>query len=98
MILWILALAGNVMTTWSIRNQARKAGKNVRSAILPYALNVVIIALLLGRYLLGDNVPIWVDLVFVIPVSALIIAMLGMSFVRGKRYLQDAWRLDNEKH
>jgi hypothetical protein len=75
-------------------SQARKTGKDVRSAILLYALMAVIIALLLGRECLGDNVPEWVDWAFIIPTAALLILWFGIAVVRLKRYLRDAWRLD----
>jgi uncharacterized membrane protein YhdT len=78
-------------------NQAKKTGKKVGSAILLYVIGAAISALLLGRELLGDNVPEWVDWAFVTPIVALLILWLGIAIVRLKHYLQTAWWLNEWK-
>jgi hypothetical protein len=77
-------------------SQAKKAGKNVRSAISLYVIGAVIMALLLGRELLGENLPVWVDWTFIIPLAALFILWFAIAVARLKHYLQAAWRLDKK--
>jgi hypothetical protein len=77
--------------------QARQTGKNVRSAILLYVIGAAIFALGLGRELIGDELPAWVDWTFIIPIGALFILWFGIAVVRLKHYLQQAWWLDEWK-
>ena len=97
LIIMAFLLAYSMTLAMMKASQARKSGKNVRSAILLYAIGAVIIALLLGRELLGDNVPEWVDWAFIIPIVALLILWLGIAIVRLKHYLQTAWWLNEWK-
>ena len=77
--------------------QARRTGKSFRAAVLPDALIAGIISIIFVREFFGDR-PLWIDLPIVILCSLIILTVLGLGLVRLKRFLKEAWSLEDKKN
>jgi protein-S-isoprenylcysteine O-methyltransferase Ste14 len=75
---------------------AKKTGKTFREAVLPSALLAVSVSIIFARECFGD-LPLWIDAPIAILSSLIILAVAGLAAVEVKRYLKDAWRLENKK-
>jgi uncharacterized membrane protein YoaK (UPF0700 family) len=76
--------------------QAKKTGKSFREAVLPSALMAGAFSIIFAREFFGD-LPIWIDAPIAILFSLIILFVVGLAAVRLKRYLKEAWRLEDKK-
>ncbi len=75
--------------------QAKKTGKDFREAVLPSALLAGTVSIIFVREFFRD-LPLWIDAPLVILCFLVILIVLGLWLVRVKRYLKDAWRLEDK--
>ncbi len=76
--------------------QAKKTGKSFREAVLPAALIAGAVSIIFVREFFGD-LPVWVDAPITILCSLIILFVVGLAVVRLKRYLKEAWRLEDKR-
>ena len=76
--------------------QAKKTGKSFRVAVLPNALMAGALSIMFVREFF-DDLPVWIEGPIVILCFLLILMALGLWFVQLKRYLKEAWRLEDKK-
>ncbi len=76
--------------------QATKTNKSFREAVLPNALLAAAFSIIFIREFFGDF-PIWIDAPFALALSLIILFGIGLAAVRLKRYLKEAWRLEDGK-
>jgi hypothetical protein len=81
-----------MLLAWS---NAKKAGKRVRHAALPWVLLVAANVLIVAVESMV-NMPEWLAWVLVVALFILLILLFGIGLVRGKRHLQDAWQIDKK--
>jgi hypothetical protein len=74
--------------------QAKKADKSFREAVLPNALLAAAFSIIFAREFFSD-LPIWIDAPFALALSLIILFGIGLAAVRLKRYLKEAWRLED---
>lgn len=77
--------------------EARKAGKNFRSTVLPSALIAGGMSLIFVREFLG-NLPSWIDATLAILVSLIMLAASLLAAVQLRKYLKTAWWLEWTRH
>ena len=75
--------------------QAKKTGKSFREAVLPSALIAAAVSIICVREFFGD-LPLWIELSLAILSSLIILFLVGLTAVRLKRYLKEAWRLEDK--
>jgi uncharacterized membrane protein YoaK (UPF0700 family) len=75
--------------------QAKKTGKHLREAVLPNALMAGAVSIIFVREFFGD-LPVWIEAPLVILCSLMILFVVGLAAVRLKRYLKEAWRLEDK--
>lgn len=76
--------------------QAKKTAKSFREALLPSALIAGAISIGLVREFFGD-LPLLIEVPIASLCWLLTLIALGLSLVRLKRYLKEAWRLEAKK-
>jgi hypothetical protein len=76
--------------------RAKETGKSFRAAVLPYALMAGAGSIFFVREFFGD-LPLWIDAPLFLLCSLIILIVLGLQLFRLKRYLREAWWLEDKK-
>lgn len=76
---------------------ARKTGKKPRSALLPNILASAAMAIVFVREWFG-NIPVWIEAPLVVICLLLILIAFVLWGIWLKRYLRDAWRLEEHNN
>jgi hypothetical protein len=88
-----VALVVQFILSWL---QAKKTGRSFREAVLPNALMAGGVSIILVREFFGD-LPAWGDAPAAILCLLLILIALVLWLVQLKRYLKEAWRLEDKR-
>jgi hypothetical protein len=81
-----------VIVSWLL---AKKRGKGFRGSFLPTALMAGAISIAFAREFFVV-LPVYIEVILVTLCSLLILISLGLWLVQLKRYLKDAWRLEDK--
>ncbi len=76
--------------------QAKKTGKSFRSAVLPNALLAGAVSTAFAREFFAE-LPIWIDATLAILALLATLIAVGLWLVQLRRYVKDAWRLEEKK-
>jgi hypothetical protein len=76
--------------------QAKKTGRSFREAVLPGALMAGAVSIIFVREFFGD-LPVSIDATITILCSLTILFVVGLAVVRLKRYLKEAWRMEDRR-
>jgi protein-S-isoprenylcysteine O-methyltransferase Ste14 len=85
MVFVLVVLITQLVAMWS---RAKKAGKNVQSAILPSALLLLAWVIMFVHERLGE-MPGWIELALLIPLVIILAFAFWLLFVQAKQHMQD---------
>jgi len=88
-----VALVAQFIVSWL---QAKKTGKRFRDSVLPNALAAGAVSIIFAREFFSD-LPAWIDAPITILCLLLILMAVGLWLVQVKRYLKEAWRLEDKR-